>query len=150
MSMSVIWLVAVVVFAAFEATTVGLTSIWFALGALAALIAELLDAALWLQITLFLVVSALTLYFTRPLVKKYVNGKVQPTNADALIGKECKVTENIDNLNGTGAVYVDGKTWTARSDDDEVIEVGQTVIAERIEGVKLIVAKAAETAALNN
>ena len=117
---------------------------------LAALIAELLDAALWLQITLFLVVSALTLYFTRPLVKKYVNGKVQPTNADALIGKECKVTENIDNLNGTGAVYVDGKTWTARSDDDEVIEVGQTVIAERIEGVKLIVAKAAETAALNN
>ena len=117
---------------------------------LAALIAELLGAALWLQITLFLVVSALTLYFTRPLVKKYVNGKVQPTNADALIGKECKVTENIDNLNGTGAVYVDGKTWTARSDDDEVIEVGQTVIAERIEGVKLIVAKAAETAALNN
>ena len=105
---------------------------------------------MWLQITLFLVVSALTLYFTRPLVKKYVNGKVQPTNADALIGKECKVTENIDNLNGTGAVYVDGKTWTARSDDDEVIEVGQTVIAERIEGVKLIVAKAAETAALNN
>ena len=117
---------------------------------LAALIAELLGAALWLQITLFLVVSALTLYFTRPLVKKYVNGKVLPTNADALIGKECKVTENIDNLNGTGAVYVDGKTWTARSDDDEVIEVGQTVIAERIEGVKLIVAKAAETAALNN
>lgn len=150
MSMSAIWLIAVVAFAAFEAATVGLTSIWFALGALAALVAELFGAALWLQITLFLAVSALTLYFTRPLVKKYVNGKVQPTNADALIGKECKVTERIDNIAGTGAVYVDGKTWTARSEDDTVVDAGEIVIAERIEGVKLIVAKADEAAALNN
>lgn len=146
--MSTVWLVAAIVFAVLEAVTVGLTSVWFAVGALAALAAELLGATLWLQIVIFLLVSAVTLYFTRPLVKKYVNNKVEPTNADMLIGKECRVTETVDNISGTGAVYVDGKTWTARCDDEEIIPVGELVIAKRIEGVKLIVEKAAETAAV--
>ncbi len=146
--MSTVWLVAAIVFAILEAATVGLTSVWFAVGALAALAAELLGATLWLQIVIFLLVSAVTLYFTRPLVKKYVNNKVEPTNADMLIGKECRVTETVDNISGTGAVYVDGKTWTARCDDEEIIPVGELVIAKRIEGVKLIVEKAAETAAV--
>ncbi len=144
--MSTIWLVAAIVFAVIEAVTVGLTSVWFAVGALAALFAELLGAKLWLQITVFLLVSALMLYFTRPIVKKYVNSKVEPTNADMLIGKECRVTETVDNIAGTGAVYVDGKTWTARCDEEEVIPMGELVIALRIEGVKLIVKKAAEAA----
>lgn len=146
--MSTVWLVAAIVFAILEAATVGLTSVWFAVGALAALAAELLGATLWLQVVIFLLVSAVTLYFTRPLVKKYVNNKVEPTNADMLIGKECRVTETVDNISGTGAVYVDGKTWTARCDDEEIIPVGELVIAKRIEGVKLIVEKAAETAAV--
>lgn len=142
--MTMIWLIAAIAFAVIEALTVGLTSVWFALGSLVALLAELLGAELWLQITLFLVVSALTLYFTRPIVKKYVNSKVEPTNADMLIGKECRVTETIDNIAGTGAVYVDGKTWTARCDDESVIAEGELVIALRIEGVKLIVKKTVE------
>lgn len=146
--MSTVWLVAAIVFAILEAATVGLTSVWFAVGALAALAAELLGATLWLQIVIFLLVSAVTLYFTRPLVKKYVNNKVEPTNADMLIGKECRVTETVDNISGTGAVYVDGKTWTARCDGEEIIPVGELVIAKRIEGVKLIVEKSAETAAV--
>ena len=92
------------------------------------------------QITVFLVVSAIALYFTRPLVKKFVNNKVEPTNADIVIGKECRVTETIDNIAGTGAVYVDGKTWTARSaDDSETIPEGTLVTARQIDGVKLIV-----------
>lgn len=95
---------------------------------------------------MFLVVSAIALYFTRPLVKKFVNNKVEPTNADMLIGKECRVVETIDNLSGTGAVYVDGKTWTARTADEEIIPEGQLVKAERIEGVKLIVSKIAPEA----
>lgn len=148
--MTTIWLVAAIAFAVIEALTVGLTSIWFAVGALIALFAELLGAELWLQITLFLVVSAVTLYFTRPLVKKYVNSKVEPTNADMLIGKECRVTETVDNIAGTGAVYVDGKTWTARCEEEEIIEKGELVIALRIEGVKLIVKKAAEAATVEN
>ncbi len=145
-SATAFWIIAMVVFLVVEAVTVGLASIWFAVGSLAAMICAMLRAQIWLQIVVFLVVSAAALYFTRPLVKKYVNGKVQPTNADMAIGKECRVTETINNIEGTGAVYVDGKTWTARSEDDEIIEKDELVTALRIEGVKLIVSKAEETA----
>lgn len=146
-SATAFWIIAMVVFLVVEAVTVGLASIWFAVGSLAAMICAMLDAQIWLQIVVFLVVSAAALYFTRPLVKKYVNGKVQPTNADMAIGKECRVTETINNIEGTGAVYVDGKTWTARSEDDEIIEKDELVTALKIEGVKLIVSKAKETVA---
>lgn len=129
-----------VLFLVIEAVTVGLVCIWFAAGALIALFAAMLGAQLWLQIVTFLVVSAATLYFTRPLVRRYVNSRVEPTNADMLIGKECRVTETVDNIAGTGAVYIDGKTWTARSEDDEVIPEGALVTAKSIDGVKLIVA----------
>lgn len=129
-----------VLFLAVEAVTVGLVCIWFAAGSLIALLAAMCGAQLWLQIVAFLVVSAATLYFTRPLVKRYVNSKVEPTNADMVIGKECRVTETVDNIAGTGAVYVDGKTWTARSENDEIIPEGTLVTAKSIDGVKLIVA----------
>lgn len=129
-----------VLFLVVEAVTVGLVCIWFAAGALLALLAAMCGAPLWLQIVLFLVASAATLYFTRPLVKRYVNSRVEPTNADMVIGKECRVTETVDNIAGTGSVYVDGKTWTARSADDEVIPEGTLVTAKSIDGVKLIVA----------
>lgn len=140
MTITTLWLIVMVLFLVVEAATVGLVCIWFAVGALAALIGALLGADIWLQIVLFLVVSAVALYFTRPLVKKYVNSKVEPTNADMVIGKECRVTETVDNIAGTGAVYVDGKTWTARSESDEVIPEGTLVTAKSIDGVKLIVA----------
>lgn len=146
MSMTTFWIIAMVVFLVIEAVTVGIVSIWFAIGALFAMVTAMLGANLWVQIAVFLVVSAVALYFTRPLVKKYVNNKVEPTNADMLIGKECRVVETIDNISGTGAVYVDGKTWTARSVDEEIIPEGQLVKAERIEGVKLIVSKIAPEA----
>ena len=140
LTMTTFWLIVMVRFLVVEAATVGLVCIWFAVGSLAALLAAMCGAQLWLQIVLFLVVSAATLYFTRPLVKRYVNSKVEPTNADMVIGKECRVTETVDNIAGTGAVYVDGKTWTARSADDEVIPEGTLVTAKSIDGVKLIVA----------
>lgn len=144
LAMTTVWVIAMVVFLVVEAVTVGLASIWFAVGALAAMFTAMVGAVLWVQLAVFLVVSAVMLYFTRPLVKKYVNAKVQPTNADMLIGRECRVTETIDNVAGTGAVYVDGKTWTARTDDGEQIPEGELVIAKRIDGVKLIVKKTAE------
>ena len=146
MSMTTFWIIAMVVFLVIEAVTVGIVSVWFAIGALFAMVTAMLGANLWVQITVFLVVSAIALYFTRPLVKKFVNNKVEPTNADMLIGKECRVVETIDNLSCTGAVYVDGKTWTARTVDEEIIPEGQLVKAERIEGVKLIVSKIAPEA----
>ena len=138
-NMSIVWVVLMVVFLVVEAATAGLTCIWFAIGSLAALIAALFDAQLWLQIVWFLVISFVTLYFTRPLVKKYVNSRSQPTNADMVIGKEALVTEDIDNVEATGAVSVGGKVWTARSADGGRIKSGAVVSVLRIDGVKLIV-----------
>ena len=84
-------------------------------------------------------VTAAALAATRPLVKRWTAGKAVPTNADRVLGQTAKVTEAVDNENAAGAVYVDGKTWTARSADGSVIPAGTQVTVERIEGVKLFV-----------
>lgn len=144
-SMNIIWLAAMIAFIVLEVSTVSLTCIWFALGALAALIAALCHAPVWLQLVWFFVVSVLTLIATRPLVKKFINAKTQPTNADMLIGQTCVVLEPISNLSETGAVKVGGKVWTARSIDGTVFAPGEKVVAVRIEGVKLIVDSATIT-----
>lgn len=138
-SMPLIWGVLIVLFLIVEGATVSLASIWFAIGSAAALIAALLHAPLWLQIVLFIVVSVAALVLTRPLAKKYINGKTQATNADRVIGADGYVTEAIDNLSSSGAVHIGGKDWTARSADGSPIEKGTLVRAERIDGVKLIV-----------
>ena len=144
MQMSVFWLIAMVVLLVIEAVVPGLISIWFALGALAALISALFHAPIWLQIVWFVAVSVIALVLTRPLVRKYVNGRITPTNADMVIGKDAVVTEAIDNLHSRGSVLLDGKTWTARMDrEDENAQTGETVRVLRIEGVKLIVEKRA-------
>jgi membrane protein implicated in regulation of membrane protease activity len=140
--MAVVWLIAMAVFLIVEGIVPGLVSIWFALGALAALIAAMVGAPLWLQLVWFVLVSIAALALTRPLARKYVNGRVTPTNADRILGRECVVRETIDNLRGTGAVAVDGKVWTARMlKENETAREGETVIARRIDGVKLIVEK---------
>lgn len=133
------WLIIMVVLLIVEAMVPGLVSIWFALGALAALIGAVGGVLMPAQIVLFLLVSIAALVATRPLVKKYVNGKTQHTNADRILGQECVVTEQIDNLAGTGEITVGGKRWTARSADQSVIPKEACVVVERIEGVKAIV-----------
>ena len=140
-SMSVLWLIAVVVLGVLEAATTQLVTIWFALGALAALIAAAFHAPLWLQLALFAVVSVLTLVLTRPLVRKRLNGKRVPTNADRVIGRTGIVQQPIRNTLAEGTVSVDGAVWSARSADGAEIEAGEPIVAERIEGVKLIVRK---------
>jgi len=138
--MTAFWLVAMVVLLIVEGVVPGLASIWFALGALAALISAILHAPIWLQVFWFLIVSVAALVLTRPLAKKYVNSRVQPTNADALLGKDCVVTEDIDNIQGTGAVRLEGKEWTARSDNDGIkYKKGDVLKVKSISGVKLIV-----------
>ena len=139
-----VWLGAAVVFGIVEALTAGLVSIWFVAGSAAALIAAFLGAGLGLQVALFLVVSAAALAATRPLVRRYAEGKAVPTNLDRVLGDSGEVTETIDNENSTGAVYVDGKTWTARSADGSVIPEGSVVEILRMEGVKLFVKKLEE------
>ena len=143
-AMSWLWLGAVVLFGAVEAATAGLVSIWFAAGAVAGLIAAWLGAGVAVQVVLFAAVSAAALAVTRPLVRRYAAGKAVPTNLDRVLGDTGRVTETIDNANSTGAVYVDGKTWTARSDDGAVIPQGTTVKILRMEGVTLFVRKIEE------
>ena len=139
-SMTTVWLVAMIILLVVEASVPGLVSIWFALGAFAAMLSALLNAPLWLQFVWFALVSIVSLWLTRPFVKKFVNSRVTPTNLDMVIGQECLVVEEIDNLLGTGAVMVSGKEWTARmADSSRRAEKGSLVTALRIEGVKLIV-----------
>lgn len=140
-STNTLWLVLFVLFLIFEAVTVSITSIWFAAGALVALICSMLGGPVWLQVVLFFLVSILTLILTKPLVKKYVNSNTVSTNFDRIIGMNAVVTEEINNLKAQGAVLVDGKVWTARSSDDSVIEKDTIVKACKIDGVKLIVSK---------
>lgn len=142
MSMSLFWLVAMVIFGVLEAVTVGLTSIWFALGALGALAAAAASAPVIVQIVVFLGVSFLTLLLVRPLAQHYVNDRRVATNADRVIGREAVVTEDIDNIQGRGRVSISGADWTARAEDDQPIPAGSTVRVLRIEGVKVIVAPA--------
>lgn len=137
--MQILWLVLLVLFAVTEAVTVGLTSIWFAAGSLCALIAALLGGPLWVQLTLFLAVSLLCLLAVRPLARRHLNSKVEPTNADRVIGAEAQVTEDIDNVHGKGAVIIRGMTWSARSEDGGPVAAGTMVRVLRIEGVKVFV-----------
>lgn len=143
--MSIVWVGAVVLFGIVEAATAGLVSIWFVAGAVAALIAAQLGAGVLAQIVVFLAVSAAALAATRPLVRRLTAGKTVPTNADRVLGALGKVTETIDNENSAGAVYADGKSWTARSVDGGVIPAGTQVRIEGLEGVKLLVRSCEET-----
>jgi len=136
-----IWLGAIVLFGLVEAATAGLVSIWFVAGAVAALVATILNVSVGLQFAIFLAVSSVALAATRPLVQKMKSGKTIPTNLDRVIGLTGKVTETVDNENATGAVYVDGKTWSARSADGTVLPEGSLVTISKMEGVKLFVEK---------
>lgn len=135
----IIWAVALVAFLIIEGATAQLVTIWFAAGALVSLIAAVFKAPFWLQIVLFVGVSAVTLFATWPLVRRIRNRKAESLNADRVIGQTAVVTETIDNIEGTGSVKIDGVVWTARTADEAPIEAGAQVTIERIEGVKVIV-----------
>lgn len=136
----IVWLGLMIVFLIVEASCpIHLVSIWFAVGSLAAVLASVLGAALWLQITLFVVVSAGLLAMLWPLTKKFLNPKVTATNVDSVIGSRGLVTEAIDNLSACGHVKLGAMEWTARSSSGEPIPVGTQVRVDRVEGVKVFV-----------
>ena len=140
----IVWLALLIIFAVAEAATVGLTSVWFAIGSLGALVCALAGGNIWLQLGIFIVLSLVCLVALRPLAKKYLNNRVEPTNADRVIGQEARVTQDIDNIQGTGSVTIGGITWTARSEHDTPIPAGAMVRVLRIEGVKVMVEKSKE------
>ncbi len=140
LNMTVVWLVILVTLVVIELATMGLTTVWFAGGALVAALASLLRLPIFVQVILFLVTSGLLLYFTRPLAVKYFNKDRVRTNAESLVGRQAIVISEIDNLQGIGQVSVGGMEWTARSKrDDTPLPVGAVVIVLAINGVKLIV-----------
>jgi len=135
-----IWMVLMVILLIVEgACPFHLVSIWFAIGALVAGIVALCNGAVWLQITLFLVVSCGLLAAMLPLVKKFITPKIVRTNVDSIVGSQGYVTEAVDNISATGQVKLGGMYWTARSADGHPIEAGTLIQVEKIEGVKAIV-----------
>jgi len=142
--MMIVWLVVLILSIGIEAATMGLVSIWFAGGALVALIASAFRAPELAQEILFFAVSFTLLYFTRPIAVKYFNKDREKTNAESLVGKQAIVTGAIDNIQGTGQVVVAGQEWTARCEaENGKLPEGAVVTIVAISGVKLIV-KAAE------
>ena len=137
---SICWLAVFVLLIVIELATMGLTTIWFAAGALFAFFAALLGMNQGIQIGVFVVVSVVLLFFTRPLAVKYLNTKTIKTNTEALVGKTARVIVDINNLKSQGQVVINGLEWTARSSDDTVVfKIGDAVTIVGIEGVKLIV-----------
>lgn len=140
MNYTIFWLVALVLFILIEIATMGLTTIWFAGGALVAVIALALGLPLVVQIVLFFAVSFVLLYFTRPMAVKYFNKDRVKTNAESLVGRQAIVISEIDNLQGIGQVTVGGMEWSARTAEAGVrLDVGSVVNIIAINGVKLIV-----------
>ncbi len=134
------WLVIFVVLLGIEIATMALTTVWFAAGALVAFVLSLLGAGTQLQLAVFVIVSFVVLILVRPFAKKYVNTNVTKTNADSLIGKQARITEDVDNCQGSGAAVLNGQEWTARSvRDGLVLKAGEMVTVKEIRGVKLIV-----------
>lgn len=134
------WLILFVVLLVIEIFTLGLTTIWFAGGALVAFIASVFHASLAVQIILFFLVSFLLLFLTRPLAMKYLNINRTKTNIDSLIGMTAVVTEDINNIKGEGSVIVNGLEWSARATEDErTIVKDSVVVIKEVNGVKLIV-----------
>lgn len=140
LNMTMIWLIILVLLVVIELLTMGLTTVWFAGGALVATLASLIGLPLVIQFILFLVVSGLLLFFTRPIAVKYFNKDRVRTNAESLVGRHAIVISEIDNLQGIGQVNVGGMEWSARTRDENVtLPVGAVVVVLAIDGVKLIV-----------
>ena len=139
------WIIIFIVLLVIEIATLGLTTIWFAAGALVAFLVGILGFGIITQIVLFLVVSVVLLVLTRPIALKYFNNKRQSTNVESMIGRQGVVLEDIDTIKSQGLVEVDWETWSARTDEPEgVIPKDTIVYVEGVQGVKLIVKKKEE------
>lgn len=142
---SIYWLILFVILVGIEVATMALTTIWFAGGALAAFLVSLAGLSLEVQLVVFVAVSFVLLFLTRPVISKFLRVPEARTNADSLIGRQARVTEEIDNELGTGAAVVGGQEWTARAlQDGQIYPTDTMVTIKMIQGVKLIVTTSQE------
>ena len=138
--LSIFWLVLFILFVVFEIATMGLTTIWFAGGAIVSFVLSLADIHIIIQILVFLLVSLVLLFFTRPLARQYINKNTVRTNVEELVGKVVRCTETIDNYNDMGRVKINGNEWMARTiADGMTIPKDAMVQIVRIQGVKALV-----------
>ncbi|MBQ8558745.1 MAG: NfeD family protein [Tyzzerella sp.] len=137
----IFWLIVFVALLVIEIATLGLTTIWFAAGALVAFLAAFIGFGVPVQVIIFLAVSIILLVLTRPIAMKYFNQERQKTNAESLIGQKAVVLEEINTLQATGRVEVNGMEWSAKTEESDRIEVNTVVSIKGIQGVKLIVEK---------
>ncbi|MBQ9934903.1 MAG: NfeD family protein [Lachnospiraceae bacterium] len=137
----IIWLVIAAILIVSEIVSLGLTTIWFAGGAIVAAVLAHFGAHWIVQILVFAIVSFVLLVLTRPIAQKHLMKDMEKTNIDGLIGVTGLVTETIDNTKAEGVVVLDGKEWTARSVSGEIIEKDSKVKVDSISGVKLMVTK---------
>ncbi len=141
---AIVWLSLMILFMVVEGVTVAIVSVWFAVGALVSLVASVLGAPLWLQIVLFLLVSALCLALLRPFARKHFNVGRARTNVESVAGTSGIVTEAIDNIKACGHVKLGTVVWSARSTSGQPIPQGTLVRADRVEGVKVFVTPVSE------
>lgn len=139
MSSSIIWLIIVAVMIVIEIITLGLTTIWFGVGAIGAAIVAWLGYGVWVQIIVFAVLSVVAMAIVRPFAVRYLNKDKEKTNVDDVIGKTAVVTKEINNELATGEVQLNGMSWTARSEDGRIIPEKERVEVVSVQGVKLIV-----------
>ena len=133
------WLISFIVLLICELITSSLISIWFCGGALVALLTEILGLNFSVQLTVFIVVSSVLLFLTRPIAKKVFRKEPLKTNVSTLIGKKAVVTKEINNSKAEGEIIVDGQLWSAKASEDKTIEPSSSVIIEEIQGVKAVV-----------
>ena len=139
---TIAWLVPLIILLIIEIITVGLTSIWAAGGALAALVLNLLDISLLWQVVVFFIVTFVLLYFTWPFAIRFINTRREKTNYEGIIGKTIRIAETVDNISQTGMAVVNGQEWTVRAEkENEILEPGTLAKVVNIAGVKLIVRK---------
>lgn len=143
---SIYWLLLFILLLVIEVLTMGLTTIWFAGGALASFLVSLVAGnILELEVAVFIIVSVVLLLFTRPLAVRYLNRRTVRTNADSVVGSIVRVTESVNNILDQGAAQADGKVWTARAVSDDILfEEGELAVVQEIRGVKLILRKKKE------
>ena len=140
----IIWLAGIIAFVILEAVTYQLVSIWFAIGAVGGLIAEIMGARFNIQMTVFVVISVVLLLCLRPVSKRLIKNKREYTNVDSLIGEDVLITKEVNNREGTGEGKVNGMVWSVRSADDTVIPEGEITAVEYVKGVRLIVKRKGE------
>lgn len=140
----IFWLAAFILLLIIEVATMGLTTIWFAGGALVALITGFFEVSFGWQVVVFFVISFVLLFFTRPLALSFFNKEREKTNIDSIIGSRAIVQKEINNLKSEGVASLNGQQWTARAIGEDIIPAGEVVVVKKIQGVKLIVEKVQE------